>query len=976
MPKIRGTSLGRKFLVAFALITAAPVVVGMLGWRELRDVARSQATVVTEAIPAISQVRGIVGDTSRAVVVAPELAAVTTDSARSELRAFLATQVDALRERIDGYESSGMQVPSDLMAAAGDLDDQINRIDRLVRQRISAIERRDAWLGHALAASSELLQIADTLVANAEMSAIAIAVHLYEFEPEHSTPDARLEMLDKLIEVDLFQIRLMLDLRAHAAEIGLLLSRLPTVQSLAEFNTLRAEIRNRADILGRRVLNVQDPSRAEQAMTLIRTFHATDVGPPATGGLFEAAQAVLGIEPLLAEAQEALRDTAHRLDQQAANLADRIESRAAAAGMAAEGTIRRTQLLYAWGAALSLLLSALVMWLYVHRNMVRRLDGLAGDMLDLAEADASASQAQFVGDEISRMEGAVQVFRQQAAVNRELQAERERMLHELWEHRNELQRLVDEQTEALRQEVAAHDAARARAEAADQAKSEFLAMMSHEIRTPMNGVLGMLRSLSRDQLTPRQKEWLRAALTSGKGLMDILNSLLDTLKADRGALHVEAAPFRLTDMLRDIVLLMTPVAEEKGLWLRLEGSFDEVPQIIGDAGKLRQILFNLVSNAIKFTETGGVTVSVTCEACEDGRIRVAMTVADTGRGIHPDAQARIFDAFTQENSQTARTHGGTGLGLTICRRLADLIGAEIALESRPGAGAQFTVTTTLQTALEPTPARIAEPAGDMIALIGAAATQRRLNLLVVEDNDINQRVIESFLEAMGHDWDLVATGAAAIVRASATRYDAILMDVNLPDISGTDATRQIRALPSAQHRAVPVIGVSAHVHERDLQNCIAAGMNAMVPKPVMPADLAAALARITPEQIVPHNRQPLTQTLDDLGAAQTVQLVDLFLQRLDTALAEIAGAADEGALSRLERAAHQLKGAAGNFDLPDLCAALGAVCDAALAMDLARARACSEAVQPLAENARQSLSQARDALADQKSGTPLTQVAQ
>ncbi|NYS26358.1 response regulator [Rhodobacteraceae bacterium 2376] len=976
MPRIRGTSLGRKFLIAFAMITAAPVVVGMLGWMELRDVARSQATVVAEAIPAISQVRGIVGDTSRAVVVAPELAAVTTDSARAELRAFLTAQVDALRERIDGYESSGMQVPSDLMAAAGDLDDRVNRIDRLVRQRISAIERRDAWLGHALAASAELLQIADTLVANAEMSAIAIAVHLYEFEPEHSTPDARLDMLDKLIEVDLFQIRLMLDLRAHAAEVGLLLSRLPTVQSLGEFNALRAEIRSRADILGRRVLNVQDPSRAEQAMSLIRTFHATETGPPATGGLFEAAQAVLEIEPLLAEAQEALRDTAHRLDQQAANLADRIESRAAAAGMAAESTIRRTQLLYAWGAALTLLLSALVMWLYVHRNMVRRLDGLAGDMLDLAEADASASKARIIGDEITRMEGAVQVFRQQAAVNRQLQAERERMLHELWEHRNELQRLVDGQTEALRLEITAHAAARARAEAADQAKSEFLAMMSHEIRTPMNGVLGMLRSLSRDRLTPRQKEWLRAALTSGKGLMDILNSLLDTLKTDRGALSVDAAPFRLTDMLRDIVLLMAPVAEEKGLWLRLEGESEQVPPLMGDAGKLRQILFNLVSNAIKFTDTGGVTVSVACKPREEGRIRVAMTVADTGCGIHPDAQARIFEAFTQEDSQTARTHGGTGLGLTICRRLADLIGAEIALESRPGAGARFTVTTTLDAAREPAPGRTAAPAEDMIASVSAGAAQRRLNLLVVEDNDINQRVIESFLDAMGHDWDLVATGAAAIVRASASRYDAILMDVNLPDISGTEATRQIRALPSAQHRAVPVIGVSAHVHERDLQACMAAGMNAMVPKPVMPADLAAALARVVPEQGAQDRRQPLAQTLDDLGAAQTVQLVELFLQRLDPALAAIAAAADEGDLSRLERAAHQLKGAAGNFDLPDLCAALGGLCDAALAGDLARARACAAAVPSLAEDARRTLLQARDALGDQETSAALIQVAQ
>ncbi len=895
-------------MLAIALIAGFPAATGVLGWIELQDVGRNQSRVVTEAIPAISEVRGVAEGTSRVVATAPELAAVTDEAQRAERAAYLFGQTAALRERL--LRQRGM--PDDALENALAAEEALRRalvsIDQLVRQRLSLTARRDAQLQAGLAAAAELTEIADTLVANAEMGASAVISSLYDIDGGAAPdPQRRLDTLDKLIEVDLFQMGLMFELRAHASEVGLLLSRIAGVRSPDEVQGLRAELDQRVRVIARRLASVQDPRRADRVLVLLRVIGPGAAAPPETAPLFETAAQILAVSDRIARAETDLRAAALALEGAASVLADRIEANAVTAGQSAEQAIVATQRLYVFSVLLALVLSLAVLWIYVRGNLIRRLDALSARMTGLAEGDLGEDIRPTGPDEIGQMEAAVEVFRQQAMANHAFAEEREAHLAELRRHRSALQQLVAEQTEQLRGEVAAHDAARDRAEAADRAKSEFLAMMSHEIRTPMNGVLGMLRNLPRDGLTPAQVARLDAALASGRGLMGLLNSILDYSKLDQGQAAVETVAFDLAPALRDIALLMAPMAEEKGL--RLVTSLPEaaLPPVQGDLGKLRQILFNLVSNAVKFTEAGEVRVAVrlVSPATADP-LRLRFTVTDTGRGIAPEALERVFAPFQQEDPQTARTHGGTGLGLTISRRLAGLMGGALSVESLPGRGATFTLHLPFARGAA-LPALPEGPAPDLAPL----------SVLVVEDHPVNQEVALGFLKSLGHHAVLAGTGEAALELAGQRSFDAVLMDVNLPGISGIETTRRLRALPGRM-AWVPVIGVSAHAQPGDRTACRAAGMDEVVAKPLTPEALAHALHRLCGADVAPAVREMLS----DLGPAQTAALLRLMLDHLAPEARAIAEALRSGDPHEVERRAHQLKGAVGNFALPQLAAIL------------------------------------------------------
>lgn len=390
--------------------------------------------------------------------------------------------------------------------------------------------------------------------------------------------------------------------------------------------------------------------------------------------------------------------------------------------------------------------------------------------------------------------------------------------------------------------------------------------------------------------------------------MVILNDILDYSKIEAGAATLAEVAFAPADLLRDIVGLMSPSAQEKGLVLRLDLPAALPAAVVGDMGKLRQILFNLVSNAVKFTEQGEVGLSVTSRNDADGSI-LSFAVSDTGKGIAEASQERIFCVFEQEDAQTARQYGGTGLGLAICRRFADAMGASLTVQSAPGAGTVFTLEAGFR------PGKAADLPVDVVD-VPVQSTARKLHALVVEDNDINQMVIQTYLEDMGHQVHVVGTAEAALSVLRDARFDVILMDVNLPGLSGTEATRMIRGTVDARIASLPIIGVSAHVQEADRLENLRAGMSAILPKPLSFNALAAALLEVVPD------RHVLFDLASDMGVERACGLARMFLENLQKGLVVIAAAAVSSDFVALARAAHHLKGATGNFDLPMLAAHL------------------------------------------------------
>lgn len=869
--------------------------------------------------------------TARIATTATSLVQAKTQKDRIDLAAALKRDRTELKISLAHLPKNGFdyETVTTLSSLAGELLQNLEQQEQLVDMRAELSRKRDVistGLLNAVVDIGQLLSLGDSAKFSETRQGISPEPLLQNFPPK---------------DLGLSKIEFS-NLKVDSVKLVGVINQLSRETDLIVMNYLQSDFIESLSAIEKKVQKIGDAVSREQAKGLLQLIASYSKAPD-EDNVFEVNRSLRKKNIFLRELEDENNDLVIALNREVGGLIKKGQSSVNFEMLKSQNSMILGRNIFVFVTIGTILSVALILWFYVG-TAARRLKNLEKGMRELAKGnyEIEVDTGHHGRDELTLMADAILAFKKNAIDKERLEKEQRKTEVSLRRHKDNLEKLVEERTKQvlevnreLAQKAIDHQEARDLAETASKVKTDFLATMSHELRTPMSGLLGVINLIRDTELSEQQDKYLDTLEVISNTLLEILDDILGYSQVEAGKLIVANADFDLHALVGDMVSVLKPVADKKNIYLSVDIEADVPRMLHGDAGKLRQILLNIIGNGIKFTSEGGVRLNVkTQPGAHGGDLRLLFRIEDTGIGIPKKLQKNVFEAFNQGMISISQQYGGTGLGLAICKRLITLLGGDVNCTSTPGAGSVFYFVLPFKQS-QLIDARTDEFLGATELPFECVGT---LDVLLVEDDPTNRMVLRTYLEKSNHKVTEAENGEEAATLAESHDFDVILMDLRMPKLNGIEAAKRVRAL-TGQRSLVPIIGISAHTNPKKINDFADAGMNAFIAKPVDPAKLREVIYRVVVEQVKFVDAQPnivpsacrqeedcfglLLQDVEFIGVKKTKAKIDLFLKTSSQTLEEISQAFGDGDRKAVRESMHKLKGAAAAVGLHSLSTQAG-----------------------------------------------------